>query len=840
MSEVGNSEGDVVMKGLVDQVLQNSSQTSLAGAENGPEPVHGLQNQGETEDVDMDIGSSSPIPCEAPLPTTQDVNPGRQGKTISLLTDDEDLKDSPMSVDPTTSGRINYNSPKATPPMPLANTDPDKGNVNIIEEARRLMGPIILQNALRRDPTANIDIVKQKLDVLLTDEHCQHFVRLAKEAQAQMANVALTKKDSPSAPANNSRDMQGPNVANSSAGLSESAIAINSQPSMTSTMTSSPNGRPSFTAPLTLSQSLPPSVPTMPRAMMAAMSATPSTRRDASTSVKNEVDAPTSKTLDETNPSNTPNKMESTEKDNATSDTPSVEVKENAPDPIQTSRHSNEPEVNVATEHEPQVLFANDTSPVTDEVSPSVAPREDVAVSTEAQPTVSDTTDPTDDDVATSEGVPPADEPKVVPPVEIPSPSHEDSAPPKDPPIAVEQQIVDIPSESQEQSNAEVELKNDTVPSTHIDAPPEEPEGETIVATVPQSPEREGSPSSPTPQHEQDEDDSRDKPQPEGLEQVPESNPEESLIDPPRELISSIENTESVPITSTVPVEEPSSTPVESPIEEQVEQQPETPGSPEPPVDTQSEVVHEPHGTQLETDPVIAAPDQDEPSITQLNTEPESEPLTDSVAATTPETVVPSVSPIPGLWLVIPGNPHSDILSFDFSVDANASAACERWAARHMKFDASDCYVKARLLCLPLEKVTETPYLLDPSTPLDEVVDGLGKINDEWPEPGKLIIELHAETGEQRIWLPRELSKGCLDVSPYIRPGLNTARFVQLSDMSDRLFVLIASSPSQDEIEALEKLARQRSIWSSFVERTMARTFKQSGIKVSHTTVAVT
>ena len=56
--------------------------------------------------------------------------------------------------------------------------------------------------------------------------------------------------------------------------------------------------------------------------------------------------------------------------------------------------------------------------------------------------------------------------------------------------------------------------------------------------------------------------------------------------------------------------------------------------------------------------------------------------------------------------------------------------------------------------------------------------------------------------------------------------------------MSEKLFVLIASTPSQDEIEPLQNLTRQRALWNSFVKRTMAQTFHQSGIQVIHRVAA--
>ncbi|CAL1717171.1 unnamed protein product [Somion occarium] len=208
---------------------------------------------------------------------------------------------------------------------------------------------------------------------------------------------------------------------------------------------------------------------------------------------------------------------------------------------------------------------------------------------------------------------------------------------------------------------------------------------------------------------------------------------------------------------------------------------------------------------------------------------------TDRTSLTQPRSdfapVLPPRCSVPGLWFVIPGKSSADILSFSFPVEDHVATAANRWANRHMSFDASSPHVKAQVSCLSLSKVTEMQHLLDPVTPLQDVLEGLWKIHAEWPQPGHLIIELNSESGDQRIWLPAEFGDGPLDVSAHIRPGLNTARFIQLSDMSDKLFILTASAPSAEETERCTTRSRDIALWNNFVERTMAQTLA-SGINV--------
>lgn len=55
-----------------------------------------------------------------------------------------------------------------------------------------------------------------------------------------------------------------------------------------------------------------------------------------------------------------------------------------------------------------------------------------------------------------------------------------------------------------------------------------------------------------------------------------------------------------------------------------------------------------------------------------------------------------------------------------------------------------------------------------------------------------------------------------IEVSEYVRPGKNTARIIQLGNMEDRLFILFAAVPPEDEVKI-------------YIERTTRKMHSESG-----------
>ncbi|EKM58556.1 uncharacterized protein PHACADRAFT_252993 [Phanerochaete carnosa HHB-10118-sp] len=73
----------------------------------------------------------------------------------------------------------------------------------------------------------------------------------------------------------------------------------------------------------------------------------------------------------------------------------------------------------------------------------------------------------------------------------------------------------------------------------------------------------------------------------------------------------------------------------------------------------------------------------------------------------------------------------------------------------------------------------------------------LWKMKTKWPPRGQLIVEMNTHRESRAAWLPKQMGPddGPIDVTPYIAPGDNIIRFVQLSGQADRLFVLYVGRP---------------------------------------------
>lgn len=121
-----------------------------------------------------------------------------------------------------------------------------------------------------------------------------------------------------------------------------------------------------------------------------------------------------------------------------------------------------------------------------------------------------------------------------------------------------------------------------------------------------------------------------------------------------------------------------------------------------------------------------------------------------------------------------------------------------------------------------------------------------------WPKKGKLVVQVNPESERSKTWLPHTLVStstasacGCdscapramprsstervdplqesdpLDVTSCMRPGKNTFRFIQLSDLSEFTFVLVASPPPpEDEWRSWD--------WASLLERSRTRSFSST------------
>ncbi|KAG8219031.1 hypothetical protein J3R82DRAFT_4787 [Butyriboletus roseoflavus] len=68
-----------------------------------------------------------------------------------------------------------------------------------------------------------------------------------------------------------------------------------------------------------------------------------------------------------------------------------------------------------------------------------------------------------------------------------------------------------------------------------------------------------------------------------------------------------------------------------------------------------------------------------------------------------------------------------------------------------------------------------------------------------WPKKGKLVVQVNPESERTKTWLPHTLESDPLEVTSCIRPGKNTFRFIQLSDLSEFTFLLVASPPPPEE-----------------------------------------
>jgi hypothetical protein len=107
-----------------------------------------------------------------------------------------------------------------------------------------------------------------------------------------------------------------------------------------------------------------------------------------------------------------------------------------------------------------------------------------------------------------------------------------------------------------------------------------------------------------------------------------------------------------------------------------------------------------------------------------------------------------SRSCVPGLWLVKVGLNRMEVVDVTFDVEARVASRCRQ---------EDGSRVSVRLVCLPTASVEKTYMQLDPAASPEAVTNAMRTIKPEWPQKGKIIIEVNPDDKIGRSWLPRDL-----------------------------------------------------------------------------------
>ncbi|KAI0790006.1 hypothetical protein C8Q75DRAFT_135645 [Abortiporus biennis] len=118
-------------------------------------------------------------------------------------------------------------------------------------------------------------------------------------------------------------------------------------------------------------------------------------------------------------------------------------------------------------------------------------------------------------------------------------------------------------------------------------------------------------------------------------------------------------------------------------------------------------------------------------------------------------TELPSDS-VPGVWFITAGNPAADILDLTFEIGSSLAGPIRNWSQRDQSFDMNAKHVSLHLLCLPAE-VTLVQNTLSSSSPHSTFVSMLWNLQTKWPRKGKLVITINPDAEDERSFLPVEI-----------------------------------------------------------------------------------
>ncbi|KAJ6570415.1 hypothetical protein B0H10DRAFT_2107850 [Mycena sp. CBHHK59/15] len=159
---------------------------------------------------------------------------------------------------------------------------------------------------------------------------------------------------------------------------------------------------------------------------------------------------------------------------------------------------------------------------------------------------------------------------------------------------------------------------------------------------------------------------------------------------------------------------------------------------------------------------------------------------------------------VPGLWFVKVGASASKILEAKFVVDPEFAAAWDLLPTSSSTSAAHEKSTKAKLcvvlLCLPTAAASALYSSLITTDPTPEgMATAVAGLETAWPQDGTLLIDINKEGIQGKTWLPYDIDPTLpLDVTHCIQAGSNVIRFIQLTSMEERTFILYASRREPD------------------------------------------
>ncbi len=137
---------------------------------------------------------------------------------------------------------------------------------------------------------------------------------------------------------------------------------------------------------------------------------------------------------------------------------------------------------------------------------------------------------------------------------------------------------------------------------------------------------------------------------------------------------------------------------------------------------------------------------------------------------------------------------------------------------RHGKEKAHDA-LSLSLACVPLSEVVAVRGKLDLTTATpQEIANEMTRIETVWPPAGQLVIQINPDQEWGGSWLSKHLVRvytprtlkleptmyiqgeghSSIDIVNHVHEGTNVIRFIQLANLADRMFLVLAKEKPPD------------------------------------------
>ncbi|KAF8575230.1 hypothetical protein K439DRAFT_759432 [Ramaria rubella] len=153
---------------------------------------------------------------------------------------------------------------------------------------------------------------------------------------------------------------------------------------------------------------------------------------------------------------------------------------------------------------------------------------------------------------------------------------------------------------------------------------------------------------------------------------------------------------------------------------------------------------------------------------------------------------------VPRILLAKVGASAPSLMDASFELDDRLVAAVRR---HPRPSDPDDLHMRLYLTCIPAIAAEKAHRDLPPNSTPSSLAECVSQIDVTWPPPGTFYVSLNEDGPGTASYTDKFFGSASppLDISNAVLPGTNTIRFIQLADLSQRIFLILTILVNEEE-----------------------------------------